>query len=148
MIEFLQQFGVPGLFILSFLGATVLPVASEPAFVAVLLAGADPLTCIISATVGNTLGAVTTWGIGRWGSGAVQEKMLRMNAQERERADRFFAKYGVWSLLLSWAPIIGDPLCAVAGLFDLPLSRFLPPVFLGKLARYVALAYLSAGHSF
>ncbi len=148
MLEFLQPFGLAGLFVLSFLGATVLPVASEPAFVAVLLAGADPVTCTISATVGNTLGAVTTWGIGRWGSVPVQDKILRMNAQERERADRFFAKYGVWSLFLSWAPIIGDPLCAVAGLFDLPLIRFLPPVLLGKLARYMALAYLTAGHSF
>lgn len=142
MEDLLLQYGLYGLFALSFLAATVLPVASEAGLVALLLAGVDPLACVVTATVGNTLGAVTTWGLGRWGSEAFLARLLRLSASDQERARVIFARYGAWSLLLAWAPIIGDPLCAVAGLFGLPLSRFILPVLAGKLARYAALAYL------
>lgn len=142
MEDLLLQYGLYGLFALSFLAATVLPVASEAGLVALLLAGVDPLACVVTATVGNTLGAVTTWGLGRWGSEAFLARLLRLSASDRERARVIFARYGAWSLLLAWAPIIGDPLCAVAGLFGLPLNRFILPVLAGKLARYAALAYL------
>lgn len=142
MEDLLLQYGLYGLFALSFLAATVLPVASEAGLVALLLAGVDPLACVVTATVGNTLGAVTTWGLGRWGSEAFLARLLRLSVSDRERARVIFARYGAWSLLLAWAPIIGDPLCAVAGLFGLPLRRFILPVLAGKLARYAALAYL------
>jgi len=138
-------YGLPGLFVLSFLAATVLPVASEAGLAALILAGADPVTCVAVATAGNTLGAATTWGLGRWGSEAFLARLLRMDDAERERARRIFARYGAWSLLLAWAPVIGDPLCAVAGLFGLSLPRFVPPVLAGKLARYAGLAYLLCG---
>ena len=142
MEDLLLQYGLYGLFALSFLAATVLPVASEAGLVALLLAGVDPLACVVTATVGNTLGAVTTWGLGRWGSEAFLARLLRLSASDRERARVIFARYGAWSLLLAWAPIIGDPLCAVAGLFGLPLNRFILPVLAGLLARNAALAYL------
>ena len=142
MEELLLQYGLHGLFILSFLAATVFPVASEAGLVALILAGADPVACVTVATLGNTLGAVTTWAVGRWGSQAFLARMLRLSDAERERARAIFARYGAWSLLLAWAPVIGDPLCVVAGLFGLPLSRFIAPVLLGKLARYAGLAYL------
>ena len=106
------------------------------------MAGADPYACVAVATLGNTLGAVTTWGVGRWGSEPFLARMLGLSASQRERAVRVFARYGSWSLLLAWTPILGDPLCAVAGLFGLSLKRFIPPVLLGKLARYAGLAYL------
>jgi membrane protein YqaA with SNARE-associated domain len=142
MEDLLLQYGLYGLFVLSFLAATVFPVASEAGLAALLLAGVDPVACVATATVGNTLGAVTTWGVGRWGSEAFLARLLRLSVAERERARIIFSRYGAWSLLLAWAPVIGDPLCAVAGLFGLPLSRFILPVLTGKLARYAALAYL------
>ena len=142
MEELLLQYGLYGLFVLSFLAATVFPVASEAGLAALILAGVDPLACVGVATFGNTLGAVTTWGVGRWGSEAFLVRLLRLSGPDRERVRRIFVRYGTWSLLLAWAPVIGDPLCAVAGLFGLPLSRFLAPVLLGKLARYAGLAYL------
>lgn len=142
MEELLLEYGLTGLFILSFLAATFLPVVSEAALGALILAGMDPYACVAAATVGNTLGAMATWGIGRWGSEPFLTRMLRLSAAQRERAVRLFARYGSWSLLLAWTPILGDPLCAVAGLFGLSLKRFVPPVLLGKLARYAALAYL------
>jgi len=142
MEDLLLQYGLYGLFALSFLAATVFPVASEAGLVALILAGVDPMACVATATVGNTLGAVTTWGVGRWGSEVFLARLLRLSVSDRERARVIFARYGTWSLLLAWAPVIGDPLCAVAGLFGLPLSRFILPVLAGKLARYAALAYL------
>ena len=80
--------------------------------------------------------------MGRWGSEAFLRRFLGLSEANRERARRIFARFGPWSLLLAWAPIIGDPLCAVAGLFSLPMIRFFPPVLIGKFARYAALAYL------
>ena len=140
MEELLLEYGLYGLFVLSFLAATVFPVASEAGLVALIMAGADPVACVTVATLGNTLGSVTTWAVGRWGSQAFLTRMLRLRDAERARA--IFARYGAWSLLLAWAPVIGDPLCVVAGLFGLPLGRFIAPVLLGKLARYAGLAYL------
>ncbi len=140
MEELLLEYGLYGLFVLSFLAATVFPVASEAGLVALIMAGADTVACVTVATLGNTLGSVTTWAVGRWGSQAFLTRMLRLRDAERARA--IFARYGAWSLLLAWAPVIGDPLCVVAGLFGLPLSRFIAPVLLGKLARYAGLAYL------
>lgn len=142
MEELLLGYGLYGLFVLSFLAATFLPVVSEAALGGLILAGFDPYACVAVATVGNTLGAVATWGVGRWGSEPFLTRLLGLSARQRERALRIFARYGPWSLLLAWTPILGDPLCAVAGLFGLSLWRFIPPVALGKLARYAGLAYL------
>jgi membrane protein YqaA with SNARE-associated domain len=142
MEELLLEYGLYGLFVLSFLAATFLPVVSEAALGGLILAGADPYACVTVATIGNTLGAVTTWGVGRWGSEPFLTRLLGLSVSQRERAVRIFARYGSWSLLLAWTPILGDPLCAVAGLFGLSLKRFIPPVVLGKLARYAGLAYL------
>ncbi len=142
-MEALLAYGLHGLFVLAFLAATVLPVASEGAVVALVLAGISPLACVAVATLGNTLGAVTTWGLGRWGSETLLTRVLGLKEADRVRARALFDRHGAWSLLLAWAPIIGDPLCAVAGLFGLRLSRFLPPVVLGKLGRYAVLAWLA-----
>jgi membrane protein YqaA with SNARE-associated domain len=143
MEALIAEYGLYGLFVLAFLAATVLPVASEGAVVGLVLTGVSPLACVGVATLGNTLGAVTTWGLGRWGSEALLARVLGLTAADRVRAKTLFGRYGVWSLLLAWTPIIGDPLCAVAGLFGLRLSRFLPPVLLGKFGRYAVLAWLA-----
>jgi membrane protein YqaA with SNARE-associated domain len=142
MEQLLLSHGLFGLFVLSFLAATVFPVASEAGLAALILAGVDPVACVLSATAGNTLGAVTTWALGGLGSETLLRRVLRMSDARQQNARRLFARYGSWSLLLAWAPVIGDPLCVVAGLFGLPLARFILPVLLGKLARYAGLAYL------
>lgn len=142
MVEFLLHYGLFGLFLLSFPAATVFPVPSEAGLIALLSAGADPTTCVLIAGTGNILGSVTTWAIGQWGGKSFAARLLRLSPTEQERARRIFARYGSWSLLPAWMPVIGDPLCLTAGLFGLPLIRFLPPAAAGKLARYTALAVL------
>ena len=143
----LVRFGLPALFLLAFLAATVVPLGSEWLLVALLLGGAEPVGAVLTATAGNFLGACTTWGLGWYGSPLLLERFLRVDRRSQERAEKLFAQYGPWALLLSWVPVIGDPLCLLAGLLKVPFVRFSLPTFVGKLVRYgiVALA-LAAAH--
>jgi membrane protein YqaA with SNARE-associated domain len=103
----------------------------------------DPVMTVAVATVGNTLGALTTWAIGIAGGPFLIRRVLRIGATSEESAMRFYRRYGVWSLLLSWLPLIGDPLCLAGGIFKVGFGRFFLFVFMGKLARYAAVAWLT-----
>lgn len=142
-MQTLIDLGLPALFLLSFLAATVLPLGSEWLLVALLLGGTAPVPAVVTATAGNSLGALTTWALGLWGGPWLWRRVLRLDATEQERALRLYQRYGAWSLLLSWLPVIGDPLCLVAGLCRLRLPLFLPLVVAGKAGRYAALAALT-----
>jgi len=143
MQEILVGHGYPALFLLSFLAATVLPFGSEWLLAGLLLNGFDPSLTVALATVGNTLGALTTYGLGRWGGPVLTGRLLRLDEAARRKSEDFYARYGAWSLLLSWVPVVGDPLCLVGGVLRMGISRFLLLVFVGKLARYVAVAVLT-----
>jgi membrane protein YqaA with SNARE-associated domain len=144
MNELLLEYGWIGLFLVSFAASTILPLGSEWLLIALLLKGFDPLLTVAVATAGNTLGASTNWLIGVLGSGWLIGRVLRIDAGSRQRAERLFLRYGLWSLLFSWLPVVGDPLCLVAGLLKVPFGRFLLLVGIGKLLRYAALALLLA----
>lgn len=131
------------LFLLSFLAATVLPIGSEWLLVVMIAQGFPPLPVVSTATIGNYLGGCTTYLIGIWGSEYCIQKILRISESNLNRAANFYGKYGVWSLLLSWLPVIGDPLCLLAGIFGIGFLRFSIFVFLGKLSRYAILAFLT-----
>ncbi len=139
METLLLQNGYPALFLLSFLAATVIPLGSEWLFLALLLKGADPVLAITVATAGNTLGACTTYWIGLRGCSFLVGKVLRPGDRELARAYRFYDRYGSWSLLFSWLPVVGDPLCLVGGLLRVRPMKFLVLVLAGKLARYTVL---------
>ncbi len=145
-MDFFQQMGLspnlPVLFALSFLAATVLPIGSEWLLVLMLMNGQYPVSPVLIATFGNYLGGCTTFLIGIWGSDMVIKKILRLQKSDLERAKQLYGKYGSWSLLLSWLPVIGDPLCLLAGIFKTGFLRFSILVFSGKFARYATLAYL------
>ncbi len=94
------------------------------------------------ATVGNVLGSVVTYGMGWFGNAALHQRWLRMDEKKISRAGTWFEKYGKFSLLLAWLPIVGDPLCLVAGVLRSSLLWFLCLVTLGKLARYALLLNL------
>lgn len=144
MEAFLSTQGLPALFILSFLAATLLPLGSEWMLLLLLGRGADPALTVAVATCGNTLGAVTTYLIGLYGGPLLAERVLRIDAAARQRAEARYARWGSWSLLLSWVPVIGDPLCLVGGVLRVPAGRFLLLVGSGKLLRYAALAWFAA----
>lgn len=136
MEAFLIGYENLALFILGFLAATLIPIGSEWLLIALLLKGHDPLPAVAAATAGNTLGACTTYWIGLWGSPLVNGRLLRINAAQQEKAERLYSRYGSWSLLLTWLPVVGDPLCLVGGILRVRFARFVVLVFSGKLARY------------
>ena len=135
--------GYLALFVLSLLASTVIPLGSEWLLVALIVKGFDPVTAIVVATVGNTLGACTTYLIGLYGGDFLVRKIFRTDEESQKRAERLYARYGLWSLLLSWLPIIGDPLCLVGGVLKVRFSLFAGLVFVGKLARYVVVGIVT-----
>lgn len=141
----LASHGYSGLFVLSFLASTLLPVGSEWLLVLMLLKGNDPFSTVSVATVGNYLGSCTTWAIGIWGGPLLVRRILRIDPATEEAAVRFYRRYGVWSLLLSWMPIIGDPICLVGGILKVDFTRFSLLVFTGKLVRYAVVSWLTLG---
>ncbi|PLY04532.1 MAG: hypothetical protein C0624_05695 [Desulfuromonas sp.] len=142
MEDALLTWGYPTLFILSFLAATVLPLGSEWLLAVLLAHGYRAEPVVLVATVGNSLGALTTWGIGVWGSDWLVTRVLRIDSEVRRRAEGRFERWGNWILLLSWLPVVGDPLCLAAGLLRVHWLRFILPVLCGKLGRYAMVAGL------
>lgn len=138
------DYGYLSLFFLSFLAATVVPVGSEWLLVVLLLNGHSPACAVIVATIGNTLGACTTYAIGLYGSSFLMGKVLRIDSAAMQRAQRRYARYGSWSLLFSWVPIVGDPLYLVSGALKTPFHLFFILTLIGKLARYVSVGFITA----
>lgn len=121
------------LFFWSFLAATIVPVGSEPALVALVLSGERPLLLLFVATLGNYLGACTTYGIAR---AAAARAAAHLESQSGQRAVRLLERYGRPALLLSWVPLLGDAIVAAAGVVKVPFSSFSLWVTIGKAARY------------
>lgn len=143
MHDFVANHGYLALFLLSFLASTLIPLGSEWLLVAMLLKNHDPVLSVALASFGNYCGACTTYAIGIYGGPLLIRKVLRIDEATEQRADRLYARYGSWSLLLSWLPVIGDPLCLVGGLLKVGFTRFSILVFSGKLARYATIAWLT-----
>jgi len=147
MLEFLSSFidnyGYLNLFVLSFLASTILPLGSEALVVALIYQGFSPFTVIMVATVGNYLGSCTTYYLGLKGRPAL-EKYLSPSPEKLEKSEKLFKKYGIYTLLFTWVPGVGDAITMVAGLTQLPFRSFSILVFLGKFGRYFAIAYLTA----
>lgn len=130
-----------GLFAAAFLAATILPAQSELLLAGLLIAGRHPPgTLVAVATAGNVLGSVVNWILGRYFAHYRNARWFPVSARALERAEQRFARHGPWVLLLSWVPIIGDPLTVLAGVLGMPLGRFVAIVTLAKLARYLVLA--------
>jgi len=128
------------LFFSALISSTLFPGGSEALLLYRLHEGGSAFALVMIATIGNVLGSLITYAMGRLGSSAIHKKWLRMDEQKIERAESWFTRYGQPSLLLAWLPIVGDPLCLVAGLLRSPLLWFVVLVSVGKLARYTLLA--------
>lgn len=129
-----------GLFAASFLAATIFPFQSELVLLGLLLSGDYPWPVLLAvATVGNVLGAVVNWGIGRFFVHFRDRRWFPVMPATYARVERWYRRYGVWSLLLAWLPIVGDPLTVVAGALRANLALFVVLVTAGKLGRYAVL---------
>ena len=124
----------------AFLSATLLPGSSEAALVALLAAGqGDPALLIAVATVGNVLGSVVNWVIGRFFAQFSDRRWFPVSQHAFDRAAAWYGRFGIWSLLFAWLPVVGDPLTLVAGALRADFRWFLILVTLGKAARYLAI---------
>jgi membrane protein YqaA with SNARE-associated domain len=128
----------------AFLAATILPFYSEVILFALLREGGDPLALVGVATLGNTLGAVVNWVLGRYLLHFRDRRWFYFSASQIDKAQRWFQRYGFWSLLMAWMPIGGDALTLIAGILNVRLWLFLILVGTGKALRYVSVVYLSA----
>lgn len=140
--------GYLGLFASAFLAATILPFSSEAVLAGLSTAGGfDAAWLWAIATLGNTLGALVNWVLGRWCVHWQDRKWFPFQADDLDKADRWFAKWGVWSLLLSWVPVIGDPITFAAGFLRVNLGVFLALVTVAKGGRYLIVLALAQGFS-
>ena len=132
-----------GLFIAAFLAATILPAQSEAGLAALILASPSSVTLLVAtASLGNVLGSVVNWYLGLGINRFTGRRWFPMNTQ-LSRAISWYSRYGRWSLLFSWVPVIGDPLTVVAGIMREPLLRFLLIVGIAKTGRYVVVALIA-----
>jgi len=129
------------LFFSALISSTLFPGGSEALLIYRLHDGASPATVVTIATIGNVLGSLITYGMGRLGNEAMHRKWLRIPERQTERAEHWFKRYGRPSLIMAWLPIVGDPLCLAAGLLSCPLISFIILVSIGKLCRYAFLAW-------
>ncbi|MEP2892465.1 YqaA family protein [Tateyamaria sp.] len=130
-----------GLFLSAFVAATILPMQSEAVLVGLLIAEIHPaLFLVLVATTGNVLGSVINWYLGRYLLKYKTNRWFPCSQTQLERAQSWYGRYGRWTLLGSWLPVIGDPLTVVAGLMREPISSFVVLVTIAKAARYIGLA--------
>jgi membrane protein YqaA with SNARE-associated domain len=138
--------GYLGLFFAAFGAATLLPLQSEAVLVGLLLNGEHGVWWLLAvATLGNVLGSLLNWWLGRGIERFRERRWFPLSPADLEKARAHYQRYGHWSLLLSWVPIIGDPLTLVAGVMREPMGRFLLIVTFAKGARYGVLALATLG---
>jgi membrane protein YqaA with SNARE-associated domain len=138
MIE-LSVYG--GLFLIALLSASILPLQSEAVLVGLLLSDNHPVWLLLAvASVGNVLGSLLNWYLGKYLQHFQQRRWFPVKPEQLDKASRWYLKYGKWSLLLSWVPIIGDPLTVIAGVLREPFLPFLLLVTIAKVSRYLVLA--------
>ncbi|QQS11401.1 MAG: DedA family protein [Rhodospirillales bacterium] len=130
-----------GLFGASLLAATIVPFSSEVVLAGALAARpADATAFLAVATAGNTLGAIVNYALGRWLLRFRDRRWFPVDAATLDAAAARFRRFGTWSLLLSWVPVVGDPLTVAAGIARVPPAVFIALVLVGKAARYAVVA--------
>ena len=131
------------LFTISFLAATVLPFSSELTLAGLITtSNYNNLFLLIVASLGNILGSIVNWTLGFYSRNLTTKKWFPFKDNQIEKSSQWFSKFGKWSLLFAWVPIIGDPLTLVAGLLRVRFLDFIILVAIGKVSRYLIVFYL------
>lgn len=138
----LEKLGLLGLFIGTFLAATVMPFSSDALYVGVLLTGISPLAVFLVGTLGNWLGGVTTYSLGRLAKWEWVEKTFKVKPETLEKQHRLIEKYGVWVALLTWVPIVGDVIAIALGFYKCPVVFSLILMLIGKAGRFAIWTWL------
>jgi membrane protein YqaA with SNARE-associated domain len=131
------------LFAISFLAATILPFSSELSLAALIATSDyDNLLLLTVASFGNILGSLVNWALGSYSRNLTTKKWFPFKETQIERSSKWFKKFGKWSLLFAWVPVIGDPLTLVAGILRVKFIDFIILVAIGKVSRYIFVFYL------
>jgi membrane protein YqaA with SNARE-associated domain len=133
-----SELGYLGLFVSSFLSATILPLSSEVVLALIVASGYDSFYMLLVATTVNVLGSVVNYFLGYY----LATRWIDKKSTKLEKAQERFEKYGLPSLLFAWVPIVGDPLTVIAGVFRVSFLWFIALVTIGKLGRYVVVLLL------
>ena len=134
----LENLGLAGLFIGAFLAATVFPFSSDALYIAVLLATGNPVGCLIAGTLGNWLGSITTYFLGRLAKWEWIERTFKVKEETLLKQKKIIDKYGVWVALVCWVPIVGDVVALALGFYKSPAAWTILLLLVGKFARFVA----------
>lgn len=138
-----EEAGYASLFAVAFAAATILPLSSEVVLTSFVATDGFELWLLVAlASLGNTLGAVVNWALGRYCLHWRDRKWFPVSPHALGRASHWFTRYGVYTLLFAWVPIVGDPLTFAAGLLRVRFWVFVILTAIGKTARYVAVALL------
>ena len=131
------------LLIISFLAATILPLSSELVLSTMLLTDSfDKYLLLVVASFGNIFGSSVNWYLGKKILIFKDRKWFPVNEKQIAKSEMYFKKYGIWSLLLAWVPIIGDPLTVIAGILRVNFFTFLLLVSISKTLRYIFLIFI------
>ena len=131
------------LFAISFLAATILPFSSELTLAGLIAtSNYDNLLLLIVASFGNVLGSVVNWVLGYYSRNLTIKKWFPFKEAQIERSSKWFRKFGKWTLLFAWVPVVGDPLTLVAGILRVKFIDFIILVAIGKVSRYLIVFYL------
>ncbi|EIK46234.1 hypothetical protein O59_000255 [Cellvibrio sp. BR] len=131
------------LFFTALIAATFFPLSSEALLVSLLHQGYSPLLLGLVATLGNTLGSCINWYLGRQCLHFQHKKWFPVSPAQLQRAQQQFQRYGIYSLLFAWLPIVGDPLTLLAGVMRVQFPLFVALVAVGKALRYTLVIWLS-----
>lgn len=145
MVEFLQGWGYIGLFVGAFLAATIIPFSSDILLIGILLAGGDPWISFLSATAGNWLGGLTSYGLGRIGKWEWIEKWFHVSEEKLLKQKSKIDKYGSWIALITWLPFVGDVFAIGLGFYKLHFGKCALFMLIGKGTRFavwIVLYYL------
>ena len=138
-----MELGYLGLFIASFLAATVVPFSSEFIFSAMVFSGLDPWTCVWVATLGNWLGGMTSYYVGLLGKIEWIEKYFHIKKEKMENAAVKIQRYGDWFAFFSFVPFIGDVIAVATGFFRCKWWKVAISMLVGKFVRYIAWMYFN-----
>ena len=139
---FLEGLGLLGLFIGTFLAATVLPFSSDALYLAILAATKDTLGCLVVGTLGNWLGSVATYWMGWIARWDWLEKWFNVRPETLQKQKEKIDKYGVWLALICWVPFIGDVIAIALGFYRTPPVRTMFLLFVGKFLRFLCWNWL------
>lgn len=131
------------LFLTAFIAATLFPLSSEALLAALLYQNYSPFLLWMAATSGNTLGSCINWYLGKECLRWQDKKWFPVKPAQLARAQQKFEKYGIYSLLFSWLPVIGDPLTFFAGVMRISFWKFLVLVAIGKSLRYALIIIIA-----